>query len=293
MTSAADDPPVGAVRDLRVVFPHPDGPVPAVAGVDLRVFAGRTTALIGESGSGKSVTGRAVTGLLPAGTQVGGRIEVTGRVLLDTPAGEAHDRWDRAHWDGLRGGGIGIVFQDALSALNPVLTVGRQIGAVVRRHDPASDRRAVAERVAALLAEVGIPDPARRVRAYPHELSGGQRQRALIALVLAAHPRVLIADEPTTALDTTVQAQILDLLHELCVGRRMGLLLITHDIGVVRDEADDVVVLRAGRTVEAGPAVAVLDAPRHPYTRMLLAATPRREHRGHPLPVAGDPAGGP
>ncbi|ANY07182.1 ABC transporter ATP-binding protein [Pseudonocardia sp. HH130630-07] len=287
---AAPEPPstTGAahVGDLRIAFP---GQPPVVDGVGLTVHSGRVTALIGQSGSGKTLTARALAGLLPADASVTGRIELNGRVLLNSEAGL---RWYPPRWNRVRGREIGMVFQNALSALNPVLTVGRQVGDVVRRHDPGLRRHEVRERAIELLARAGMPDPVRRARSHPLELSGGMRQRAVIAVALAARPRLLVADEPTTALDTTVAAQILDLLGELGTEGTGGLLLITHDIGVVADRADDVVVLYQGRVVERGPAERVLDSPEHPYTRALLAAVPRPEHRGGPLPTLADFIGG-
>jgi oligopeptide/dipeptide ABC transporter ATP-binding protein len=256
------------VRGLRIAFPGPGGaPVHPVDGVEFSLARGETLALVGESGSGKSLTGLALLNIVPAP----GRIAPGSRVVFDGTevtalAGEA--------LRGLRGRRIGLVFQDPMASLNPVLTVGAQLREALTAHRPlpAADARA---RSVALLAEVGMPDPAARCRSYPHELSGGLRQRVLIAIALAGEPDLLVADEPTTALDVTVQAQILELLDRLRAARGMAVLLITHDLGIAAGRADRVAVMYAGQIVEQGPTAALFAAPAHPYTRALFRAIPR------------------
>ena len=253
------------VAGLDVTFPSPSGPVRAVRGVGLTLDPGRCLALVGESGSGKSVTARTLVGLAGPRARIGAeRLAFDGADLRTL----SEKRWRR-----LRGRDIGLVLQDALVSLDPLRTVGGEVGEALREHGTVP-RSGVGERVESLLEAVGIPDPARRARQHSHELSGGLRQRALIASALAAGPRVVVADEPTTALDVTVQAQILDLLEGL---KREGtaVLLISHDLAVVARLADRVAVMYAGRVVEHGPAAAVLTEPRHPYTQALIAAVPR------------------
>jgi len=246
-----------SVRDLTVEFPTTDGVVSAVNGVDFDLAAGETLAILGESGSGKSVTAQAVMGLIERpGRVVAGSVTYGGVDLL---AASAEDRRR------VRGSGLAMVFQDPLSALNPVWSVGFQIGELFRVHRGLS-RRDARRRAVDLLERVRIPAAAQRVGEYPHQFSGGMRQRVMIAMALALDPKVLIADEPTTALDVTVQAQILELLDDLRAETGMGLLLITHDLGVVAETADRVAVMYAGRIVETGPTDAVLAAPAHPYT---------------------------
>jgi peptide/nickel transport system ATP-binding protein len=279
----ATDPPALRVRDLTVTFETPRGTVPAVAGVDLDIAAGEVLALLGESGSGKSVTARAVMGLLDGrGVTVGaGELVVGGDDLLGLSADEARAR---------RGATVTLVFQDALSALNPVLSIGDQIGELFRVHRGSSRRAARAEAVE-LLRLVGIPAPERRVRDYPHQFSGGMRQRILIAMAVALGPKLLIADEPTTALDVTVQAQILRLIDRLRRELGMAVLLITHDLGVAAEIADRTAVMYAGRIVETGPVADLLDTPRHPYTAALLRSVPDlAETAGGALrPIPGTP----
>jgi len=256
--------PLLAVRGLAVTFDTPFGPVRGLDGADFEVAPGEILALVGESGSGKSVASLAVMGVLGPGGD-GARAHVAGSAIWD---GET---------DLLRTAsrpGLAMVFQEPMTALNPVLRIGHTIGEAVARHDGVAGP-AVAARVATLLAEMGLPDPARVARAYPHELSGGMRQRALIALAMACRPRLLIADEPTTALDTTVQARVLGLLTGLRRSHGLAMLLVTHDFGVVAEVADRVAVMYGGRVVESGPTSALLARPAHPYTRALLAAVPR------------------
>ncbi len=251
-------PPVLEVHDLAVSVPAGASRAAAVDGVSFSLPAGETLALVGESGCGKSLTALALLDLLPPGTRrERGRVVLAGAVLED--------------WRGVRGRRIGMVFQEPQSALNPVMAVGEQVAEVLRLPRGMSRGEARREAVAAL-ARVGIPDPEDRAGRYPHELSGGMRQRAVIAMALAGGPSVLLADEPTTALDTTVQAQVLDLLRRLRDGTGMAVLLVTHDLGVAAASADRVAVMYAGRLVETGPAASVLSAPAHPYTRGLLAS---------------------
>ncbi|MGK9236361.1 ABC transporter ATP-binding protein [Inquilinus limosus] len=258
-----------SIRGLTVDYVSQDGgegaAARAVDGIDLDLMTGETLALVGESGSGKSTVALAPLGLLPPNARAAGSIRLAGMELL----GLAEEALRP-----IRGRRIGMVFQEPATCLNPVLTVGEQVREVLEAHGLARGRAARARaRVAELLAEVGIPDPAARAGAYPHELSGGLRQRAMIAMALAADPELLIADEPTTALDVTIQAQILDLFRVLRDRRGMAVLLVTHDLGVVAELADRVAVMQHGRVVETGPARQVLDAPQHGYTRRLLAAT--------------------
>ncbi|WP_240762602.1 MULTISPECIES: ABC transporter ATP-binding protein [unclassified Micromonospora] len=270
------------VRGLDVTFTTRRGDVPAVRGVDLDIAAGEVLVLLGESGSGKSVTARAVMGLLDSG---GVRVDA-GEIRV---AGHDVATGDPDHVRSLRGSTMALVFQDALSALNPVLSIGDQLGEVFRLHRGASRRAARAEAVE-LLRLVGIPAPQRRVRDFPHQFSGGMRQRILIAMAVALGPRLLIADEPTTALDVTVQAQILDLIDRLRRELGMGVLLITHDLGVAAELADRVAVMYAGRIVETGTVTETLDAPAHPYTAALLRSVPDLADPGEPLrPIPGSP----
>jgi peptide/nickel transport system ATP-binding protein len=264
------------VRELRVEF----GSVTAVDGVNFTVEPGQTVGLVGESGCGKSVTSLAIMGLLPArGVTVHGHVLFDGTDLLRLSPGQLRDR---------RGRDLGMVFQDPLSALNPVVSIGLQVTEVLERHRGMSRKEARIE-AAGLLEQVGIPDPRRRLTEYPHQLSGGMRQRALIAMALACRPRLLIADEPTTALDVTIQAQILHLLSDLVTETGTALILITHDLGVVAGLCDEVNVLYAGRVVERADRHALFRAPRHPYTNGLLASIPRLDlGRGERLiPIPG------
>ncbi|MFM9940718.1 MAG: ABC transporter ATP-binding protein [Hyphomicrobiaceae bacterium] len=265
MTAALTAPPILAIEGLTTIFPGARGPTVIVDDISLAVHRGETLAVVGESGSGKTMTFHSALGLVPHP----GRVE-KGRVLLDgidlmtlTP-----DELRRR-----RGAEIAIVFQDPLTALNPVFTIGDQIAEVLRAHLPIT-RSAARKRAIEILARVHIPDPHRRVDDYPHQFSGGMRQRALIAMAIALGPKVLIADEPTTALDVTVQAQVLELLGDLKRETGMGLILITHDLGVVARHADRVAVLYAGRVMEQGLADRVFEAPRHPYTVSLFRSIP-------------------
>ncbi len=265
--AAAGDAPLLEVRDLRVAFTAGGRDVVAVDGVGFTVHAGETVAVVGESGSGKSVTALSIMRLLPAGTsrRLGGSIRLRERELTTLADDEMR---------AVRGKHIGMVFQEPMTSLNPVHTVGAQVAEVVECHDRLPPARALAHAVD-MLALVGIPDPQRRAAAYPHQLSGGMRQRVMIAMALACRPSLLIADEPTTALDVTIQAQILDLLADLQARLGMALLFISHDLGVVAEIADRVVVMYAGQVVEAAPVDALFAEPRMPYTAGLLASRPR------------------
>jgi oligopeptide/dipeptide ABC transporter ATP-binding protein len=264
-----------AVEDLRVEIPTPRGVVHAVRGVSFGVRAGETFALVGESGSGKTMTCRAIVRLVhPPGRITSGRVVFEGRDLVPLPEREL---------ERVRGRGMVMVFQDPMTALNPVLSVERQLTEVL---PDGGARRA---RAVALLQQVGIPDPERRLDAYPHQLSGGQRQRVMLAIALARQPRLLVADEPTTALDVTIQAQILRLLVGLQRALGMALILVTHDLGVVYQAIDRVAVMYAGQVVELAPTSELFARPRHPYTIGLIASIPSLD-RSRPLaPIPGSP----
>lgn len=272
--------PILEVEDLRVRIGTSRGVVHAVQDVGFTVARGEFLAILGESGCGKSATARAIAGL-----GYGPRGEISGSIRLD---GEDLAAMPDSRRRRYRGSGIAMVFQDALASLNPVQRVGNQIAESLRVG--GMSRGQARARVLELLADVGIPDPARRSRAYPHEFSGGMRQRAMIALALARDPAVLVADEPTTALDVTVQAQILELLDKHRRERDMALILISHDLGVVARNADTIVVMYAGRVVEYGAAADVLGSPRHPYTEGLFrSAASRRRTEGRMRPIPGSP----
>ena len=255
-----------AVRDLAVSFPGENGaPLRAVDGVSFTLDSGTVLGLVGESGSGKSMTALALMRLIPSAGRIdGGSVRFDGRELLSLPEAEMRK---------IRGEGLAMIFQEPMTALNPVLTVGNQIAEAVRLHRPVG-RRAAWDRAVELLGEVGIPEPARRASDYPHQLSGGMRQRVMIAMSISCAPRILIADEPTTALDVTIQAGILELLHQLREQRGMALLLITHDLGVVAEQARDVAIMYAGRIVERAPVGEIFERALHPYTQALLRAMP-------------------
>lgn len=259
-------PPLLNVENLRVHFATRAGPVRAVAGITLSIRAGETVALVGESGCGKSVTALALARLVaPSGCVISGRIVFDGKEVL---------AMNPAHLRRLRGAEISYIFQEPSTSLNPVFRVGYQVAEAIRLHRAATNARAEAVR---LLQLVGLPDPEHRYRTYPHELSGGMQQRIMIAMALACRPKLLIADEPTTALDVTIQAQILDLLANLQTELGMAVLLITHNLGLVADMAHRIFVMYAGRIVESGPAAELLTHPAHYYTRGLLAAVPSLE----------------
>jgi peptide/nickel transport system ATP-binding protein len=256
--------PLLQIEDLHVEFATSAGTVEAVAGVSFAVRPEQTVAVVGESGSGKSVTALAVLQLLDGGRISGGRVLWEGRDL----AGLGRSEMRR-----IRGNEIAMIFQDPMTSLDPLYSVGHQIVEALRLHRRQT-RRAARERAVELLEQVGMPDPRRRLDVYPHQLSGGQRQRVMIAIALACSPRLLIADEPTTALDVTIEAQILELLGDLQREYRSAMVLVTHDMGVVAETADRVVVFYAGQIVEQGPTAEVLRDPQHPYTAALLEAVP-------------------
>ncbi|MGW0520631.1 ABC transporter ATP-binding protein [Crossiella sp. NPDC003009] len=272
---SADGEPLLVVEDLHVEFRTRDGVAKVLNGVSYQLHAGETLAVLGESGSGKSVTAQTIMGILdiPPGHISQGAIRFHGEDLLT-----ASDERRRE----VRGSGIAMIFQDALSALNPVFTVGFQIEEQLRVRNGMSKKDA-RKRAIELLDLVKIPNPQGRVKQYPHEFSGGMRQRAMIAMSLALDPEVLIADEPTTALDVTVQAQIMDLLHEIQRERNMGMILITHDLGVVAEVADRIAVMYAGRIVEKSDAPSLYKQPGHPYTLALLDSLPRLDQKGTAL----------
>jgi len=261
MSEAAE--PLLSIRELRVEFATDAGPVPAVRGIDLQITAGETVALVGESGSGKSVTAMSVM-RLTEGQIAAGSIHFQGRDLASVPEAELRS---------IRGGQIGMIFQEPMTSLNPVFTIGRQIEEVLVLHQRLSGRAARAQALE-LLQRVGIPAPERRLTQYPHELSGGMKQRVMLAIAIACRPRLLIADEPTTALDVTIQAQIMELLRSLQREFGMAVLLITHDLGVVAHFAERVLVMYAGKIVEQGSVRDVFKRASHPYTQALLAALP-------------------
>ncbi len=267
------------VQGLTVAMETTLGPVTVVDGVDLDVQGGRCSALVGESGSGKTLTALSLVRLLPTSARI-----TAGTISLHDHDGGTVDVMglDDAGLRRVRGRRIAMIFQEPMTALNPLMRVVDQVGEGLEIHLNLR-RRAARQRATTLLERVGVP--AARATAYPHELSGGQRQRVMIAAALAADPDIVIADEPTTALDVTVQAQVLQLLRELVAERDMGLLLITHDLGVVAQVCDDVTVLYAGRVVEQGSTVDVFKSPHHPYTRGLLASMPSTAPRGKPLPA--------
>ena len=254
------------IENLQTHFRTPDGINRAVDGLSLAIEAGQTLAIVGESGCGKSVTAMSVLRLIPEPPgKIAGRIAFNGRDLLKLSDAEMRD---------IRGNEISMIFQEPMSSLNPVLTIGRQIREPLRLHQRL-DRAAAEKRAVEMLALVGIPEPQRRVNEYSHQMSGGMRQRVMIAMALACNPKLLIADEPTTALDVTVQAQILDLMRELKQRVGAAIMLITHDLGVVAEVAEHVIVMYAGRKVEEAPARQLFARPRHPYTQGLLGAVPK------------------
>jgi oligopeptide/dipeptide ABC transporter ATP-binding protein len=268
------------VTDLTVSFPTADGVVRAVRGVSFGVEAGRTLGIVGESGSGKTVLTQTLLGLTP-GAEVSGRALFEGTDLLQLSEGQLQD---------IRGARIAVIFQDPLTSLHPLYKVGWQIAEMIRAHDKSVSKQQAHQRAVELLGRVGIPRPDRRVDDYPHQFSGGMRQRAMIAMALALSPQIIIADEPTTALDATVQAQIIDLLLRLQRESDTALIMITHDLGVVADIADDVMVMYAGRAAEKAPKRDVFYAPHHPYTKGLLESIPSSSAVGDRLrPIPGSP----
>jgi oligopeptide/dipeptide ABC transporter ATP-binding protein len=272
--------PLLAIEDLQVTFPTEEGMVTAVRGVDLEVYEGETLGIVGESGSGKSVTMLATMGLLPRTAKVEGSARYRGEELLG--------RSGRVRR--YRGGRIAMIFQDPLTALNPVLRVGDQIAEAVLAHQPSIGRDGAKRRAMEMLELVGIPQPGTRARQYPHEFSGGMRQRAMIAMAIANDPDVLIADEPTTALDVTVQAQILEVIQDVQRETKAAVVFITHDLGVIARLATRVQVMYAGKVAELGSVDDIFADPRHPYTRGLLDSLPRLDSEGterlQPIPGA-------
>lgn len=266
--------PLLEVENLSIDLHTPRGVLRAVEGVSFTLGAGRTLGIVGESGCGKTITALSLMRLLPGIARI-----ASGRILFD---GEDIAHADPARMAALRGNKLAMIYQDPSTTLNPVFTIGDQIGEAVRVHERAS-RTAALARAVETLTQVGIPDPARAARAYPHQLSGGMRQRAVIAMALACRPRLLVADEPTTALDVTVQAQILDLLRRLRDETQAAVILITHDLGVVSELADEVMVMYAGRAVERAATRALFAAPSHPYTRGLLHAIPSLDRKARRL----------
>lgn len=276
-------PPLLEISDLHTEFRTGAGVVRAVDGVSYTVDAGETVAVVGESGSGKSVTALSVLRLIPnpPGEITAGSVTFAGRDLLKLSEPEMRE---------IRGGEIGMVFQEPMTSLNPVLTIGRQITETLEQHRGMAHVEAV-KRAKDLLTQVGIAEPARRLKQYPHQLSGGMRQRVMIAIALACDPKLIVADEPTTALDVTIQAQILELMKALTRDRGIALIIITHNLGVVARYADRVNVMYAGRIVECGPAAEIYHNPRHPYTVALLRSVPRldRPRQARLDPVEGQP----
>jgi peptide/nickel transport system ATP-binding protein len=271
------------VQDLRVHFRTQDGLVKAVDGVSYRLERGRTLGIVGESGSGKSVTSLAVMGLHHGSSaQISGHIRLDGEELVGAPPARVRE---------LRGDKMAMIFQDPLSSLHPYFSVGSQIVEAYRVHHPDATKKQARQRAVDMLGRVGIPEPSARVDDYPHQFSGGMRQRVMIAMALCNDPELLIADEPTTALDVTVQAQILDLIHDLQSEFGSAVVMITHDLGVVAELSDDILVMYAGRVAEYGSAADIFGQPGHPYTWGLLASMPRmdRERLARLVPIPGTP----
>jgi oligopeptide/dipeptide ABC transporter ATP-binding protein len=260
--------PLLSLRNLRTVFHTPEGRVDAVDGVSFRIDPGETLGVVGESGCGKSVTALSILRLVPdpPGKIAGGEILFEGKDLLKLPMPEMRK---------IRGNDIAMIFQEPMTSLNPVFTIGSQIAEAIELHQKNLGAREVSEKVIESLRLVGIPNPAERVEDYPHQLSGGMRQRVMIAMALSCNPKLLIADEPTTALDVTIQAQILDLIDGLKRRLGMSVLLITHDLGIIAEVAQRVVVMYAGRVVEMCSVTEIFERPRHPYTVGLLESLPR------------------
>jgi oligopeptide/dipeptide ABC transporter ATP-binding protein len=275
--------PLLSIRDLTVEFRTEDGIVHAVSGVSYDVFPGETVGVVGESGSGKSVSVMSLLGLIPVppGKIAAGEATFQGRDLLKMRKKELRQ---------LRGGDVAMVFQDPMTSLNPVLTIGDQIGEAIRVHNPNVNEAKASKRVVELLALVGVPNPEQRVKQYPHEFSGGMRQRAMIAMAIANEPKLLIADEPTTALDVTIQAQIIEVLKKAQHETHAATILITHDLGLVAELCDRVVVMYGGRVVETGDVYTIFANPRHPYTVGLMDSLPKLVGEDEMLrPISGQP----
>lgn len=272
--------PVLEVDDLRTYFHTDAGAAKSVDGISFSIDQGKTLAIVGESGCGKTVTALSILQLIPRppGEFVSGQIRFAGRDLLKLPAHELR---------AIRGGSIAMIFQEPGTSLNPVFTIGSQVGEAIRLHRGLPSREVRAE-VVKSLRDVHVSDPERRIHQYPHELSGGMKQRVMIAMALSCNPKLLVADEPTTAVDVTIQARILDLLRQMQAERGMALLLITHDLGVVAEMADEVAVMYAGKIVERAPVVELFDNPRHPYTVGLFGSLPRIDRKqGKLLTIEG------
>jgi len=267
------DSPLLSVRDLTVDFSPGSGRLPAVDGVSFDIAPREIVCLVGESGSGKSVTALAAMGLLPPSAAVSGDIDFAGRDMTQL---------SRRQWQKVRGAEIGMIFQEPMTSLNPVFSIGRQLVETLRAHERIS-LRAARERVVDLLNDVGIPSPRQRLDDYPHQLSGGMRQRVMVAIALSCSPKLLIADEPTTALDVTIQGQLLDLLGALRESLSTAILLITHNMGVVAETADRVVVMYSGRVAEEADVFTLFDRPSHPYSAGLLRSTPNLAHTARRL----------
>lgn len=263
--SPAFDQPLLAIDDLHISFPTPRGELRAVRGISFQVEQGEIFGIVGESGCGKTVTGRSILGLVPQPGRVTG-----GRIVFQDSDLTAMSQAELRH---LRGNRIAMIFQDPSAALNPLFTIGQQLLGIMKRHDRGK-RAAHLKAAISLLSDLGLPQPESLLDSYPHQLSGGMQQRAMIAIALAAEPDLIVADEPTTALDVTIQAQILDLLVELKEKRGVTIVFITHDLGVVAETCDHVAVIYLGQIVEQGTAREIFNAPRHPYTQGLLAALP-------------------
>ena len=254
------------IDNLKTYFNTEDGVVKAVDDLSLSIKPGHTLGVVGESGSGKSVTSLTIMNLLAASAEVyDGSISFLGKDLINISTKEMRK---------LRGSDVSMIFQEPMSSLNPVHRVGNQVAVAIRQHEEVSKEDAML-RVVELFEEVGIPDPEERISYYPHQMSGGQKQRVMIAMALACNPKLLIADEPTTALDVTIQKQILDLMRELRDNRQMAILFITHDLGVIAEIADEVLVMYRGKVVEQGPVLDIYESPQHPYTKGLLNCRPR------------------
>jgi len=270
------------ISDLSVTIGSGPSALTAVRGIDLTLRRGESLGIVGESGAGKSLSMLSVTSLLPPNARLGGSVRLKGTELV----GLGHRELRK-----IRGAEVGMIFQDPMTSLNPVFSVGRQVGEAIRIHNPRMSRRAIEEAAVELLGDVAIPSPRQRLGSYPFELSGGMRQRVMIAIAIANNPALLIADEPTTALDVTIQAQILRLLQGLATERDMALVLITHDLGVIAGMVDRVAVMYAGRIVEERPTDELFADPRHPYTKALLACIPRPDETNTRIAgIPGTPA---
>ena len=272
--------PILEVNNLRVSFRTYNGKVQAVRGIDFKLFEGETLAIVGESGSGKSVTTKAILGILPKNS-----IIEEGEILYK---GEDLTKYKEKDFYKIRGKEISLIFQDPLSALNPIMKIGKQITEVIKNHQKVTDAEARA-RAIELMGQVGIPSPEKRLNQYPHEFSGGMRQRIIIAIALANNPKLIIADEPTTALDVTIQAQVLDLIRDMKEKMNSSVIMITHDLGVVASLCDRILIMYGGKIVESGSDREIFYDPKHPYTRGLLQCVHNPEKKEKLKPIAGSP----